>query len=217
MTRNEMLEKIDKLAIYEKDYKVIESLINVDDRFFVKVIEEILEGNLFFSDFERIFQDESYSAILSRNLEAQEKLRTEIIRLAEFRKQTLNDPSYFIDLKTISVGVTKTDPSDPLNEFYSYEKNMVVNNQIYQLLDTVSSDSPELVAVKLRIFKALELGQINKEDFLLFAKDYIVPISEEGQVLDRSDINFMVENGLTEDQMKKLKALSKFIRRKDSL
>jgi hypothetical protein len=217
MTRSEMLDKIDRMPIYEKDYKVIESLINVDDRFFVKVMEEILEGNLFFSDFDRIFKDESYASILSRNLEAQDKLRTEIFRLAEFRRQILNDPGYSIDLKTINIGVTKTDPGDPLNEFYSYERNMAVDNQIYQLLDTISSDNPELVAVKLRIFKALELGQISKEDFLLFAKDYIVPISEEGQVLDRSDVNFMVENGLTEDQMKKLKALSKFIRRKDSL
>jgi hypothetical protein len=60
MTRNDILEKIDNLKLYEKDYDTLLNLLNnADDKFFVKVLEEILNGNLYIQDFERFFENEN--------------------------------------------------------------------------------------------------------------------------------------------------------------
>ena len=63
MTREEILDAIDELVIYEKDYDVIRLLDNTDDEFFVKIIEEVVNNNLYFSDFDRMFTDSRYGSI----------------------------------------------------------------------------------------------------------------------------------------------------------
>jgi hypothetical protein len=215
MTKQEMLTKIDGLVIYQKDYDVIRVLLNnTSDEFFVKVIEEILLGNLYFSDFERIFPSGTYETIIKQNLESQDKLRKEIERTIAFRREVEN-ANYNIDLKNTKLGVFLPDEGSELYDFYEEERVNVINNQIYELLETIPTDNDLVRTAKFKIYEALENGDISKEDFLLFAKDYIVPISFEHQVLDKSDINFMIENNLTEEQVKKIKALSLFIKKSE--
>jgi hypothetical protein len=215
MTKQEMLTKIDELVIYEKDYNVIRILLNnTSDEFFVKVIEEVLLGNLYFSDFERIFPSGTYETIIKQNLEGQDKLRKEIERTIAFRRQ-IENANYNIDLKNTNLGVFIPDEGTPLYDFYNEERINVIDNQIYELLETIPTDNDVVKTVKFKIYEALDNGDISKEDFLLFAKDYIVPISFEYQVLDKSDINFMIENNLTEEQVKKIKALSIFIKKSE--
>jgi hypothetical protein len=215
MTKQEMLTKIDELVIYQKDYDVIRVLLNnTSDEFFVKVIEEILLGNLYFSDFERIFPSGTYETIIKQNLESQDKLRREIERTIAFRREVEN-ANYNIDLKNTKLGVFLPDEGSELYDFYEEERVNVIDNQIYELLETIPTDNDLVRTAKFKIYEALENGDISKEDFLLFAKDYIVPISFEHQVLDKSDINFMIENNLTEEQVKKIKALSLFIKKSE--
>jgi hypothetical protein len=215
MTKQEMLTKIDRLVIYQKDYDVIRVLLNnTNDEFFVKVIEEILLGNLYFSDFERIFPSGTYETIIKQNLESQDKLRREIERTIAFRREVEN-ANYNIDLKNTKLGVFLPDEGSELYDFYEEERVNVIDNQIYELLETIPTDNDLVRTAKFKIYEALENGDISKEDFLLFAKDYIVPISFEHQVLDKSDINFMIENNLTEEQVKKIKALSLFIKKSE--
>jgi len=214
MTKQEILRKIDELVIYEKDYDTIRFLLNnTTDEFFVKVIEEVLLGNLFFSDFERIFPSGTYETIIKQNLETQDKLRKEIERTIAFRREFGENSNYTIDLKNTRLGVFLPDEGTDIYNFYQDEKNNVINNQIYELLETIPTDNDVVRTVKFKIYQALEEGKINKEDFLLFAKDYIVPISFENQVLDKTDIDFMVQNNLTQEQVKKIKSLSLFIKR----
>jgi hypothetical protein len=215
MTKQEMLTKIDGLVIYQKDYDVIRVLLNnTSDEFFVKVIEEILLGNLYFSDFERIFPSGTYETIIKQNLESQDNLRREIERTIAFRREVENS-NYNIDLKNTKLGVFLPDEGSELYDFYEEERVNVIDNQIYELLETIPTDNDLVRTAKFKIYEALKNGDISKEDFLLFAKDYIVPISFEHQVLDKSDINFMIENNLTEEQVKKIKALSLFIKKSE--
>jgi hypothetical protein len=215
MTKQEMLTKIDGLVIYQKDYDVIRVLLNnTSDEFFVKVIEEILLGNLYFSDFERIFPSGTYETIINQNLESQDKLRREIERTIAFRREVEN-ANYNIDLKNTKLGVFLPDEGSELYDFYEEERVNVIDNQIYELLETIPTDNDLVRTAKFKIYEALKNGDISKEDFLLFAKDYIVPISFEHQVLDKSDINFMIENNLTDEQVKKIKALSLFIKKSE--
>jgi hypothetical protein len=213
MTKQEMLTKINELVIYEKDYNIIRVLLNnTSDEFFVKVIEEVLLGNLYFSDFERILPSGTYETIIKQNLESQENLRKEIERTIAFRRQ-IENANYDIDLKNTRLGVFLPDEGSDLYNFYKEEELNVIENNIYELLETIPTDNDLVRTAKFKIYDALNKGEISKEDFLLFAKDYIVPISFEHQILDKTDINFMVENSLTEEQVKKLKALSIYIKK----
>jgi hypothetical protein len=215
MTREEMIQKINEMSIYEEDYKVIRALLEVDDRFFVKVIEEILSGNISFSDFTRIFSDDIYSSLLEKNLESQQKLKTELDRILQFRRIASNNPSLSIDPDTTMIGITIPPENTRMEGFYNELKEETIDNQIFQILESIPTDSELVKASKIKIYNGLKQGLISKEDFLLFARDYIVPISSDYQILDSTDINFMVENGITEEQMKKIKALTNFIKRKE--
>jgi hypothetical protein len=201
MTRDEMINAVDRMVIYKKDYETLSLLMaNLEDSLFVKILEEILLGNLFFSDFERIFSDSSYSSTLKRNLEAQDKLKKELDRLTAFRDQT--------DQAISLIGLYP--PADQnLRVFYNQIKDEEIESQLYSIFE--SNEDP--LGLKLRIFEALQSGQISKEDFLLFSREYILPISIEHQILNKSDLQFATQNNLSEDQVKKIKALSYFIRR----
>ena len=82
----------------------------------------------------------------------------------------------------------------------------------YQLLATVDTDTELKRLVKIQIYKAVNKG--SKEDLLLFTKIRVIPVDYRYQILNLSDKNFMLEHNLTEDQMKKMKALSFFMRMK---
>jgi len=205
MTRDEMINAVDRMVIYKKDYETLSLLMaNLEDSLFVKILEEILLGNLFFSDFERIFSDSSYSSTLKRNLEAQDKLKKELDRLTAFRGQT--------DQAISLIGLYP--PADQnLRVFYNQIKDEEIESQLYSIFEANEDDLTK--QLKLRIFEALQSSQISKEDFLLFSREYILPISIEHQILNKSDLQFATQNNLSEDQVKKIKALSYFIRRLD--
>ena len=213
VTKKEMIAAVDRLDIYEKDYETINRLMdNLPDELFVKVIEEVLEGKLFFSDFERLFADDSYSSTLRNNFERQEKLKIELERTLAFRKLT-DGEAFSIDPTTTKIGITVPAEGTSMRTFYDEVKDEVTKDQIYSLFETIESDDPVVRASKLRVYNAFQNGEINEEDFLLFARDFILPISIEPQVLDKSDLRFMADNNLTEERVKKLKALSYFFRR----
>jgi hypothetical protein len=214
MTGRELMSAIDKMAIYQKDYDAITALLALeDDRLFVKVIEEIAEGALRFTDLYRIFGDQKYASVLASNLESQQRLKEEIERTIAFRREFGPDPDYSIDPMTTKIGVTVQETGAPAKAFYDASEQDERSQQIYTLLSPDQSDDLVTRRLKLAIYSAFQSGSISEDDLMLFARDYIVPISEERQVLNGSDLSFMVENNLTEQQMKKIKALSAFLRR----
>jgi hypothetical protein len=215
LNKSELLSAIDRLTLYEKDYESVKSLLAIgDDRFFVKVIEEIVLGNIRFTDLYRVFSDQKYSQALERNLEAQRRLKEEIERTIAFRRETGPDPDYSIDPETTEIGVTRQDSLSPTKEFYDQLTSEEKSKMVYDLLSPDQSDGPVTRQSKLAVYSAFSAGTISEEDILLFARDYIVPISYENQVLNGSDLSFMVENNLSQDQVKKIKALSVFLRRR---
>jgi hypothetical protein len=205
MIRDEMLKAIDDMVLYSEDYKTVSFLMaNLEDSLFVKILEEILLGNLFFSDFERILSDSSYAAVLENNLKAQNDLKTELDRLIAFRGST--------NQSTTLLGMYP--PADVnLRSFYETIKDEEVSAQIYNLFEVNPSDNDVTRTLKVRMFEALQASQIDRDDFLLFAREYILPISIEHQILNSNDLQFARKNNLSDDQVKKMKALSYFIRR----
>jgi hypothetical protein len=219
MTKQEIIKAVQDLPIYEKDYNTILFLMNnLEPKLFVKIIEEIVEGNLFISDFERIFSDEAYSDMLKNNLEKQAELDAKMKKLINFRKTILNDETFTLDPKTNFIGIRRVNKeTDPGYEFYEEERQRVRDNLISELFYTMSNDSDIVRAVKLRLYRLILMNQsaYSPDDLLIFAKSYIIPLSIEEETLDKFDYEFMFSNGITELEMKKVKVLSKLLKRKD--
>lgn len=230
MTKKELLDRVDSMQIHEKDLRVIRLLLaNADDRFFVKAMEEIFNGNLFFSDFERIFPDSAYEDTLRQNIVSQEALRNDIERLLDFRKNILGE-AFAIDPATTAMGLQTgyTGSQAGYQTLYNAERDAELDNLVYQMLSTMESDSELVKAAKIRILRAIDnfnpstqgpvnaaLPWLNKRDLLLFKEEYVLPLDERYQTLSRTDMDFMVRNNLSEAEVKKLKALAAFLKRKN--
>ena len=73
--KKELCDYIDSLNITYELYDILENMYsNFDDRLFVKIIEEVYNGNISFYDFKRIFNNDSF---LEDSLNNQEKLYRE--------------------------------------------------------------------------------------------------------------------------------------------
>lgn len=212
MTRDEMILRVDNLKIYEKDYETLLNLMNnTDGKFFVKVLEEILNGNLYIQDFEQIFEDKKYEEALYQNFKNQKSIKTEITRLIEYRQNI--DETYDPDIVTKQLGILRPLDTSIYKDLYNVADKEIREDLIYQILSVKPNDQPIIRDAKAKFLSAYEAGNITYSDILLFAEDHIIPIDHRYQTLNDADNEFMFENNLTEDEMKKIKALSLFIRR----
>jgi hypothetical protein len=211
-----MLDLVDKMPIYERDYPIINSLLeNLESSLFVKILEEVLEENIFFSDFERIFPDESYAETLKENLEKQEELRNEITRLVYFRKEILGE-NFDQRLRT---GIPLPDETSPYLDFYndiSSEERDIIIRSLFEYNEN-DSDLVRGAKIELRNKILIQDSGFSKDDLLLFAESFILPLDFRHQVLNRNDRNFMLENNLSDDEMKKIKTLSLFLKRQNEV
>lgn len=90
-TVNDCLLYIDDLDISESDYDVISSLLDtIDDRLFLKILEEVKDGNLYWSDFKRFLSNTNYPSILRDNLSEQKKISDYMEKLTKFRETIKN-------------------------------------------------------------------------------------------------------------------------------
>jgi hypothetical protein len=70
MKLEEIISKISEMSFYLDDIPtILQMLDNLTPEEFTKCLEEILEGNLFFSDFKDIFKDTGYSRNLQTTFE----------------------------------------------------------------------------------------------------------------------------------------------------
>lgn len=231
MTRDEMMEAVDKLVVYQKDYETLLLLLNnADDRFFIKVLESIFNGELYLEDFERMFSDDAYANILEQNFKTQQALRREVARLLEYRNNILGEVDYTIDniqgklalIKStvppvIVAGENDYNTTDNYKEFYNTAAGEVRADLIYQLLYSSEKDPYIVREAKLKLLEQFTdpTSGITEDDLLLFTDSLIIPLSYNYQVLNQSDNEFMLENRITEQEMKKIKALSIFLRTKN--
>jgi hypothetical protein len=206
-----LIGKIDTANIYEKDYDTLLNLMNnTDPRLFAKIVEEFVNGKISLSLFERIFSDDSYSSIISKNMEVQQKMNEEISRLVQYRRDILGE-QYSLDPRITMIGIPGqyTNVSEGIESFYEALKSENSYDLIHQLFATVESDDDLTRAIKAKMFSEVS-GDSN---LLLYSGDFIVPVDYRYQVLTKSDEAFMRENNLGEDQIKKIKALSIYLRR----
>lgn len=237
MTKDEILNEIDNLVIYEKDYPLIKSLIDTaDDKFTVAVLEEVIKGNLLWSDFEQILSKTDYTNLISETIPLQNKLEKQVKAIIELRQSIDGTNINLAELTQKTGFVPETD-----NSLYESVEEEERYDILYSLLTYNSNDTPITQAIKTKLLNGIENWKyynslsdedkkkyviengkiheknktnsyiiINPHDILISASDYIVPINTDFIVLNKTDIAFMRKYNLTEDQVKQFKAITRF-------
>lgn len=164
LSLNELLIAVDEMELYKKDYDVIRDLLNSgDDEFFVKVFEEVLMGNLYWSDFEHNLANTNYGRVLKEQLQNQKELNDEIRKLILLRKASNSNYEYKNNEMTIGIVEQYVDndkTEERLQDFYKQELATIRGNLLYDLTAANEDDTVLETAFKTKIYNAIRNGEI---------------------------------------------------------
>ena len=196
MTRNELLNSVNNLIFREKDYDTFLKLVTyATPKLFTKIYEEIVLGNLYIKDFEPIF-DENTNKLRVDYIEMQDKIQNQYINMYKLRKQvdeSLTLEKYNQDQKIVK----KSDDKD------TFEKMNLAASMIDSLDTTFEKE------LALSLYNLIE----ENPDIMLASPNekFYVAIDFNNIVIDDYDKEYMRINGLSEDEMKKIKSIANYI------
>ena len=196
MTRNELLNSVNNLILREKDYDTFLKLVTyATPKLFTKIYEEIVLGNLYIKDFEPIF-DENANELRVNHIEIQDKIQNQYINMYKLRKQvdeSLTLEKYNQDQKIVK----KSDDKD------TFEKMNLAASMIDSLDTTFEKE------LALSLYNLIE----ENPDIILASPNekFYVAIDFNNIVIDDYDKEYMRINGLSEDEMKKIKSIANYI------
>lgn len=196
MTRNELLNSVNNLILREKDYDTFLKLVTyATTKLFTKIYEEIVLGNLYIKDFEPIF-DENTNELRVDYIEMQDKIQNQYINMYKLRKQvdeSLTLEKYNQDQKIVK----KSDDKD------TFEKMNLAASMIDSLDTTFEKE------LALSLYNLIE----ENPDIMLASPNekFYVAIDFNNIVIDDYDKEYMRINGLSEDEMKKIKSIANYI------
>lgn len=242
-TKDHIISMINEMTIREKDYPIMISLLNTKDPNLISaILEEVLKGNLYWSDLQACLPKNKYDNILSQTLPTQKALMKRVsamITLNKLRKLNENELNNFIR-NTAIINVQQND------KIYNEEKTKARDDLITTLYNISSSDTSversSKIALMNMVMNAEFLKSLSKEelsekyyiynntvrdkttnaeykfidpdDILLWASEYIVPVDETMIVLTDWDVAYMKLHNLTEEMMKKIISVSRIITHK---
>ena len=237
--KDQLITLINQMNVREKDFPIIKALLSTKDPSLISAItEEVLKGNLYWSDLDECLPREKYGEVLNNVLPTQNALLKRISAIAKFNKfATLNEE----ELNEIisKTGIVKRD--DNL-EKYSTD----VDNLRYDLHTSIytinKNDNAIERTAKIALMNLLMNGEnlkklsdkdlskykiqnntitnkatneaykyIDPNDILLWASEFIIPIDENMIILTDWDVMYMKMHNISEEKMKKIIAVSKTI------
>ena len=236
MKLEEIIEAVNDMSFYVDDVPVILQMLEyLTPEEFTRCLEEILSGNLFFSDFRDIFKDTDYSKNLQTTFEQQYELSQRIAAIKAIRQDMLaynneitgelQDIQYFqkynLDDPTKSVmGIEESTISvKPLiEELYHMSEDRLRQDLLYSLTNIKSSDNILTKQYKAKLYKELNdpASRYSVRDIFFFIQNFILPVEPESQILTDIDTKFMLENGISAETMKQIKATTIFLQQKNS-
>lgn len=196
MTKDELLNSVDNLILREKDYDTFLKLVTyATPKLFTKIYEEIVLGNLYIKDFEQIF-DENANELRIDYIEMQDKIQNQYINMYKLRKQvdeSLTLEKYNLDQKIVKKSVDKD----------TFEKMNIAASMIDSLDTTFEKE------LALSLYNLIE----ENPDIMLASPNekFYVAIDFDNTVIDDYDKEYMRINGLSEDEMKKIKSIANYI------
>lgn len=236
MKLEEIVEAVNDMSFYVDDVPVILQMLEyLTPEEFTRCLEEILSGNLFFSDFRDIFKDTDYSKNLQTTFEQQYELSQRIAAIKAIRQDMLaynneitgelQDIQYFqkynLDDPTKSVmGIEESTISvkPSIEKLYNMSEDRLRQNLLYSLTNIKSSDSILTKQYKAKLYKELNdpSSRYSVRDIFFFMQNFILPVEPESQILTDIDTKFMLDNGISAETMKQIKATTIFLQQKNS-
>lgn len=218
MNKDMIFDKIEKMEIREKDYPIILHLLNNSEpKLFLKILEEVLEKNLLWSDFERYLEVYGYSDLLGSNIQRQVEISQILTKLHNLRNLLgLEHPTinkFAVNLTSSDIEISSSFRDDLLYELTKKNPN---DNFTAELLKAKLFNS--IVNGKVILDNNIPTGEldgityINGNDILLTINEYILPIDAQYQDLNEYDYQYMMENNISEEMTKKIKSIYNYIK-----
>lgn len=199
LTKDELISSIksDNFYLYKEDTEVINNMINyMDSRLFVKVVEEIILGNLYWSDFKPIYNDNKFSTLISDSIKSQAEFNERLQQFTEYNNKinsSIFDTLINTNEKVISIekrnkiySLLLSENKNPINQYYT-------NKMIDYLLEDDSDSSNRIL------------------DMLLSADEYVVPVSWENIEVNDVDLQYCSVNNVAINDFKKIKSLALYL------
>lgn len=226
MNREQILMGIDNMKnLREKDYATIDFLLkNTSPRLFTKIIEEVLLGNLYISDFESLLSDsqrEKYNAIIQQEYE----LVDYMAKLTAFRNSIYEESQEYNnkknDGKNYEIPVYISNETYNANDANDEYKSFIKDNILLSLFESETSENAILKEIKLDLYKKIyEENDTALKNAIIISpnnnNDILIPISYHKVILDDFDIEYMKEHNMSEEEMRKMKSMMLFLSNKYS-
>ena len=197
VTKNELISYITETTFYKEDAEIINNMINnMDSRLFVKVVEEIMLGNLYWSDFKPIYNDDKFSTVISDSIKSQSEFNERLQQFISYHDNISNsvfDTLVNTNSKVISIekrnkiySLLLSENKNPIDQYYT-------NKMIDYLLEDDSDENDRIL------------------DMLLSADEYVVPVSWEDIEVNDVDLAYCSSNNIKIDDFKKTKSLALYL------
>lgn len=202
-TKDNIIQWIDNLVLYEKDYDTLNILMNTNDRFFIRVMTELSKGNLMLTDFETVLGGISFDEYNKNKFELMKTMEEDLNLILEANMiMNSNDNELYNQVhKNLMVSGERFDLIEEVEqeELYDFFKNTPQSSLLYR----------EHKNILLKLFNENKISS----DFLnKYSGIPIIPINYKHIVLTEEDKKFALSKGISLDEVKKIKSLSYYYR-----
>ena len=201
--KQQIIKWIENQTIYEKDYDVLNMLLNTNDSFFVRVMAEIAKGNLRLSDFETLVGGYSYDKKLKEGFDISEKMQNDLdfILNASDAINTFNESLNKAIYENLLVSSLEEDLIEEVKDedIYNFFKYTPESGMLYRIH-------------KQKLLEQFNSGVIDKNFLTKYVGVPIIPINYNDIALTEDDKIFALTKGISIEEAKKIKSLSYYYR-----
>lgn len=173
MTKDEIMTAIDNMPIYREDFDIIENLLDTaSDSLISTITEEVLNGELYWSDFER-FLDNSYGDTIKKVLANQQDIKGHYNLYRSLYRLEHNG----VEPDENSITVRTNTGKENQDKAADAEVNRVRDNILYLLSLPSQNDTVLSRAMKRSLYNNIRNGKI-----LIRKKDNTGISYDEGKI-----------------------------------
>jgi len=203
--KERIINWVNNLTLYEKDYDTLLMLLQTNDKFFVRVMIELSKGNLILSDFETVIGGPAYDKIVENNFVINKKIQEDLEMILGANDALSGDN---VELnKSIYEGLLVSPDKVELAEevrdeiLYDFFKNTPEANVLFRLH-------------KDKLMDLFNKGTVDADFLSFYVGIPVIPINYTDIELTEEDKRFALSKKITLDEVKKIKSLSYYYKSK---
>jgi hypothetical protein len=203
--KERIINWVNSLTLYEKDYDTLLMLLQTNDRFFVRVMIELSKGNLILSDFETVIGGPAYDSIVESNFVVSKKIQEDLELILG-----AND----------AIGWTNTELNKSIYEglLVSPDKTELIeevrDDELYDFFKNTPEASLLFRLHKDKMINLFNNGDVDADFLNLYVGIPVIPINYNDINLTEEDKLFALSKGISINEMKKIKSLSYYYKSK---